>query len=91
MKSALVFQISSLDKSDKVLGLEKVLLPGEAGEIAVLNNHSPLCVTLSEGDIQCCYLDEGEETVIAYTVTSGYVTVEGNSIEVITEDFIKVE
>ena len=53
----------------------QVVLPGEAGEMAVLDFHAPMLCTLTEGDVQ---IDDAY-----FPVRNGIVRVERNMITIL--------
>ena len=59
----------------------KVFLPGGAGAFEVLTNHAPLISTLDKGSVR--YEQEG--VMKEYTVETGFVKVDDNTIIVCTE------
>jgi F0F1-type ATP synthase epsilon subunit len=91
MQSEIIFHITSPDKADKVIGLKRVILPGVEGEIGIHAGHSALFSTLLDGDIDCIYIDEGEESIIKFKVTGGLAVIENNLVEITTSSFTRSE
>ena len=54
----------------------QVILPGEEGEVAVLNFHAPMLCVLGEGAVQ---IDEAR-----FSVRSGIARVERNVVTIVT-------
>ncbi len=63
--------------------VDSILLPGQRGELNILDGHAPLMTTLSPGRVQFCR--KGSEKQENISVSWGYCEVANNIVNILAE------